>query len=364
MKKFYTVLLSMLAFASISMSAENLGTKYTGNVTIALDPTEPIVVEQSVYLKPTGKGLSTFALYDFKLAPEMPTSMGDIVVENVATTIAYDGTSNNFKKYVGAADGITLDLEGSPINASAEIEGYELLDETLNVTINVIWHAEGTDVPIPVSFSGKKDLGELGQEYFGEVTIILDPTDPTKVPDQKVYLRSEGGTSATFGLYNFKLVPDMPFPMGDIVVPINVTTNSDKSLTYTGTVDDLYLTLEEPNEICASATINGTETEAGALNVTIGVTWHAEGADIPFDVTFTGSKSGSGDVNLVSASKAKAFGTNGAINIANCNGTVKAYTLNGSLAMTQKVNGNATINMPAGIYLVVMDGTACRVVVK
>ena len=187
---------------------------------------------------------------------------------------------------------------------------------------------------------------------------------PISVPDQKVYLRAEGGTSATFGLYNFKLDPTMPFPMGDIVVPVNVTTNADKSLTYTGSIDELYLTLETPNDISASATINGTETETGVLTVKIGVTWHAEGTDIPFNVTFKGTKSGSGAVSLVKASKAKAFGTVGAINVANCNGIVKAYKLNGSLAMSQTVNGNATINMPAGIYLVVMDGTACRVVVK
>ena len=365
MKKFYTVLLSMLAFACISMSAENLGTKYTGNVTISLDPTEPIVVEQSVYLKPPGTGLSTFALYDFKLDPTMPQPMGNIVVENVTTTNVYAEGSTNYKKYVGSADGIKLDLEGSEINASAQIEGYESIDGTLAVTINVIWHMDAsTDIPIPVSFEGQKDLGELGQEYFGEVGIILDPTDPISVPDQKVYLRAEGGTSATFGLYNFKLDPTMPFPMGDIVVPVNVATNGDHSKTYTGSIDELYLTLETPNDISASATINGTETEAGALNVTIGVTWHAEGMDIPFNVTFKGTKSGSGAVSLVKASKAKAFGTVGAINVANCNGTVKAYTLNGSLAMSQTVNGNATINMPAGIYLVVMDGTACRVVVK
>ena len=166
MKKFYTVLLSMLAFACISMSAENLGTKYTGNVTISLDPTEPIVVEQSVYLKPTGTGLSTFALYDFKLDPAMPQPMGNIVVENVTTTNVYAEGSTNYKKYVGSADGIKLDLEGSEINASAQIEGYESIDGTLAVTINVIWHMDAIlDASFHLSKQTRRPLLRISEAH-------------------------------------------------------------------------------------------------------------------------------------------------------------------------------------------------------
>ena len=360
MIKFYTLILSVLALAAVATAqAEDLGTKYNGTITINMGDEPVVLTDQSVYIKSESATKCTFALYDFKLAAEMPEPMGNIVVPNVAIT----NGENYSQTYAGSVKDIYMTLESpNDIRANATISGTELGSGRLHMQIDVLWLMdETTQVPIPVTFDGLSE--DLGTKYDGSITI--DMGDPIVLPNQSVYLKSRGGTSYSFALYDFKLSDEMTQPMGDIFVPKVTATSTAEGIDYAGSVNDIYLTLETPNDIHANAKISATETLTGALTANISVDWLMdETTTVPINVKFNGSRESQGSVATIATSNAKAFGATGAIAIANYTGNAEVYTIAGQLVKSVKVNGLAKVDMPAGLYIVRLGAKASKVVVK
>lgn len=207
---------------------------------------------------------------------------------------------------------------------------------------------------------------DLGTKYNGTITINMGD-DPVVLTDQSVYIKSESATTCTFALYDFKLTAEMPEPMGNIVVPnVAITNGENYSQTYAGSVNDIYLTVETPNDIHANADIKATETTSGALTANIAVLWLMdETTQIPISVTFNGAKEQSqGSVATIATSNAKAYGAASAIAITNYTGNAEVYTIAGQLVKSVKVNGLAKVDMPAGLYIVRLGENASKVVVK
>lgn len=362
MKKFYTLILSVLALATVSAAyAEDLGTKYNGTITINMGDDPVVLTDQSVYIKSESATTCTFALYDFKLTAEMPEPMGNIVVPNVAIT----NGENYSQTYAGSVNDIYLTVETpNDIHANATISGTELGSGRLHMQIDVLWLMdETTQIPIPVTFDGLSE--DLGTKYNGTISINMGD-EPVVIPDQSVYLKSRGGAAYSFALYDFKLSPEMPAPMGDIFVPQVTSTSTFEGTSYEGSVKDIYLTVETPNDIHANADIKATETTSGALTANIAVLWLMdETTQIPISVTFNGAKEQSqGSVATIATSNAKAYGAASAIAITNYTGNAEVYTIAGQLVKSVKVNGLAKVDMPAGLYIVRLGENASKVVVK
>lgn len=131
----------------------------------------------------------------------------------------------------------------------------------------------GTDTPTP-----------QGNKYEGKLNIKLESISLDVTQDDAVYIKDNGDGTCIFTLPNFTLtIPgtDGPVNFGDIVVEnVTRTTNSDGTISYTGSVKGMSLA---GGEIIADVELSGTETD-GHLVMTIPVVWQG----LTIDVTFNG----------------------------------------------------------------------------
>lgn len=161
MKKFYSLFISvvtMMTALNVSAQNEHPGVRYDGSITIELFSIPTVLENQSVYIVNAADGKSCeFSLYDFSLDGE--SSMGNIQVENVTIT-----TDNGVKHYVGSKENLQLGEGEGAIYADCTLDGDEQPDGTMVMNIHVAWlmtpgdHSH--DVPIEVTFSGKKAPGQ------------------------------------------------------------------------------------------------------------------------------------------------------------------------------------------------------------
>lgn len=161
MKKIYSLLLTMaLVMSAINVGAQNSypGVRYDGSITIDLYGMPTVLDNQSVYIVEAADGQSCdFSLYNFSLDGE--SVMGNIEVNNVKIT-----TDAGVKSYLGAKEGLQLGEGEDAIIADCKLDGTEQPDGTLLMNIHVAWlmipgdHSH--DVPIEVTFSGKKASGQ------------------------------------------------------------------------------------------------------------------------------------------------------------------------------------------------------------
>lgn len=212
----------------------------------------------------------------------------------------------------------------------------------------------------------------LGEVYEGSLSISLGGGAPIPVDGQSVYINNNGDGTCTFALYEFKLDPSAPTSMGDIVVEKVTIKEENGEKKYNGFKDPIFLTMATPNDIEASATLNGTEKANGELVMNIDVLWKgdfdmdgtvAPGEGLPITVIFTG-KHKAGSVDSVVANNTVVYGANGAINVAGFNGVANVYSISGQLVKSAKVANNASIEMPVGIYFVRTGAAATKVIVK
>ena len=168
-----------------------------------------------------------------------------------------------------------------------------------------------------------------GDAYKGVLTIQLGEGEtagePLELPDQTVYIdMNEDGTSCTFGLYNFAMGPDAV--LGDIIVENVAVTTEDNVKSYAGSKKDILLHLYE-QPIYADASVTGTETQDGTLDMHIPVIWK-EGAGesaaiMPIHVWFKGTKEQAGIANV--AVQSSVYGANGVVVVNGFEGVVEVY---------------------------------------
>ena len=356
MKKFYTLLLMVFAVA-MGVSAQ---TYYNGKLDVEMVG-EKIAdgMDARVSLSESADGTYVFKLPDFRITineEELPC--GDIVVEGVTRK---DG------KLSGSVN--DLSLAGGVIHAKVDLVGTETAEGAMDLAITVGWYTDYPEdleatMPINVTFKGQK-YDSVVTEYPGKLDVEMLSEMLVSGQDAKVYLQTIDDGVYMFKLPDFRItINDEELPCGDIVVEGVTRTANAAGFDIAGSVNDLSLA---GGVIHAKVDLAGTETAEGAMDLTITVGWYTDypedlEATMPINVTFKGQRDAG--VNVVEASGAAVRGAEGAIAVDGFAGRVNVYTVDGRLAASAQVDGEATISVAAGLYVVRAGEKAVKVVVK
>ena len=205
-------------------------------------------------------------------------------------------------------------------------------------------------------------MGVSAQTYYnGKLDVEMVGEKIADGMDARVSLSESADGTYVFKLPDFRItINETELPCGDIVVE-GVTRKDGK---LSGSVNDLSLAM---GQIHAKVDLVGTETAEGAMDLAITVGWYSGYPDdlestLPINVTFKGQRDAG--VNVVEASKAAVRGAEGAIAVDGFAGRVNVYTVDGRLAASAQVDGEATITVAAGLYVVRAGEKAVKVVVK
>ena len=215
-------------------------------------------------------------------------------------------------------------------------------------TLLLMVFAVAMGVSAQTYYNGKLDVEMLGEK-------IADGMDA------RVSLSESADGTYVFKLPDFRItINETELPCGDIVVE-GVTRKDGK---LSGSVNDLSLAM---GQIHAKVDLVGTETAEGAMDLAITVGWYTDypddlSATMPINVTFKGQRDAG--VNVVEASGAAVRGAEGAIAVDGFAGRVNVYTVDGRLAASAQVDGEATLTVAAGLYVVRAGEKAVKVVVK
>ncbi len=356
MKKFYALLLMVFAVA-MGVSAQ---TYYNGKLDVEM-LSEKIAdgMDARVSLSESADGTYVFKLPDFRITineEELPC--GDIVVEGVTRK---DG------KLSGSVN--DLSLAGGVIHAKVDLVGTETAEGAMDLAITVGWYTDYPEdleatMPINVTFKGQK-YDSVVAEYPGKLDVEMLSEMLVSGQDAKVYLQTIDDGVYMFKLPDFRItINDEELPCGDIVVEGVTRTANAAGFDIAGSVNDLSLA---GGVIHAKVDLAGTETAEGAMDLTITVGWYTDypedlEATMPINVTFKGQRDAG--VNVVEASGAAVRGAEGAIAVDGFAGRVNVYTVDGRLAASAQVDGEATISVAAGLYVVRAGEKAVKVVVK
>lgn len=265
--------------------------------------------------------------YEYAGTGEMPTSEGDVV----ATTKS---------KFAEAK--VTLDTENSKVIITVTNQGGADLDGKTSHTYTITYPA-ATAEP---------------KQYSGYLNISLDGAS---MPEESatIEITDNGNGTCTFKLPNFSF---QGATLGDIVVENVTMTETEDITTYKGSVKGLVLVPAADPEpgITADIELEGTIDANGTVDFNIDVMWLE--AKTPIYVTFTTNSLAS--VEGINAATAAVYGTTGAIAINGYTGMAQVYNMGGTLVASRIVDGDATIDVTAGIYIVRIDGTNVKVIVK
>ena len=356
MKKFYALLLMVFAVA-MGVSAQ---TYYNGKLDVEMVG-EKIAdgMDARVSLSESADGTYVFKLPDFRITiNETELPCGDIVVEGVTRK---DG------KLSGSVN--DLSLAGGVIHAKVDLVGTETAEGAMDLAITVGWYTDYPDdlsatMPINVTFKGQK-YDSVVTEYPGKLDVEMVGEKIVSGQDAKVYLQTIDEGVYMFKLPDFRItINETELPCGDIVIEGVTRTANATGFDLAGSVNDLSLA---GGEIHAKVDLVGTETAEGAMDLAITVGWYTDypddlSATMPINVTFKGQRDAS--VNVVEASGAAVRGAEGAIAVDGFAGRVNVYTVDGRLAASAQVDGEATITVAAGLYVVRAGEKAVKVVVK
>ena len=356
MKKFYALLLMVFAVA-MGVSAQ---TYYNGKLDVEM-LSEKIAdgMDARVSLSESADGTYVFKLPDFRITineEELPC--GDIVVEGVTRK---DG------KLSGSVN--DLSLAGGVIHAKVDLVGTETAEGAMDLAITVGWYTDYPEdleatMPINVTFKGQK-YDSVVTEYPGKLDVEMLSEMLVSGQDAKVYLQTIDEGVYMFKLPDFRItINETELPCGDIVIEGVTRTANATGFDLAGSVNDLSLA---GGEIHAKVDLVGTETAEGAMDLAITVGWYTDypddlSATMPINVTFKGQRDAG--VNVVEASGAAVRGAEGAIAVDGFAGRVNVYTVDGRLAASAQVDGEATITVAAGLYVVRAGEKAVKVVVK
>ena len=205
-------------------------------------------------------------------------------------------------------------------------------------------------------------MGVSAQTYYnGKLDVEMLSEKIADGMDARVSLSESADGTYVFKLPDFRItINETELPCGDIVVE-GVTRKDGK---LSGSVNDLSLAM---GQIHAKVDLVGTETAEGAMDLAITVGWYTDypddlSATMPINVTFKGQRDAG--VNVVEASGAAVRGAEGAIAVEGFAGRVNIYTVDGRLAASAQVDGEATLTVAAGLYVVRAGEKAVKVVVK
>lgn len=277
--------------------------------------------------------------------------IGDIKIPNVKVSEDAAGTKTFTDGEVEA-----MELAGGGIVAHVVLNGGTITAAgVINMPITVGWMPgypdDKEEKPINVLFSSDKkvEVTEAGYYYV----VKGDDYQHPLVEHQTTVLKSakygEGEFTYTLSLDG---VNAGGINFGDMAVA--GLDNTDEQ--YSGTDASVAL----GNGKTASVTVDGGKNATtGKYEVKFATTVDGQ----LYNIVFT-TDDASSSVNDVEASGAAVRGAEGAIVVEGFAGRVNVYTVDGRLAVSAQIDGEATITVAAGLYVVRAGEKAVKVVVK
>lgn len=290
------------------------------------------------------------------LLPDLTVLMplGDIEIKNMNVTSdasglkTYSGVENNKK------------LMGGDIIANVKVNGTIDAKGTVNMDVDVVWLYGENEIPIKVKFTSS-ELSETVDGYYFIVKedksntygwATIKENQPTQL---LVYPKSNGEGGVDYRLTVKNLVWDGMLN-GDFAV--DGVTMEDGAPVYF--VEN------------APVSFMGGKTASVSVNSGYDMTKDPYEYDMKFNTVVDGTNyivgfttnQVSSSVNDVEASGAAVRGAEGAIVVEGFAGRVNVYTVDGRLAASAQVDGEATITVAAGLYVVRAGEKAVKVVVK
>ena len=282
----------------------------------------------------------------------MGTDIGNIEIPNVKVSEDAAGTKTFTDGEVEA-----MKLAEGGIVAHVVLNGGTITSAgVINMPITVGWMSgypdDKTELPIEVLFSSDKkvEVTEAGYYYV----IKGDDYQHPLVEHQTTMLKSVKYGDMNGFTYTLSLdgVNAGGIKFGDMAVA--GLDNTDEQ--YSGTDSAVAL----GNGKTASVTVNGgKDATTGKYEVKFATTVDGQ----LYNIVFT-TDDASSSVNDVEASGAAVRGAEGAVVVEGFAGRVNVYTVDGRLAASAQIDGEATITVAAGLYVVRAGEKAVKVVVK
>lgn len=282
----------------------------------------------------------------------MGTDIGNIEIPNVKVSEDAAGTKTFTDGEVEA-----MKLAEGGIVAHVVLDGGTITSAgVINMPITVGWMSgypdDKTELPIEVLFSTDKkvEVTEAGYYYV----VKGDDYQHPLVEHQTTMLKSVKYGDMNGFNYTLSLdgVNAGGINFGDMAVA--GLDNTDEQ--YSGTDSAVAL----GNGKTASVTVDGgKDATTGKYEVKFATTVDGQ----LYNIVFTTDDSSS-SVNDVEASGAAVRGAEGAIVVEGFVGRVNVYTVDGRLAASAQIDGEATITVAAGLYVVRAGEKAVKVVVK
>ena len=290
-----------------------------------------------------------FSLPDFMFAG---TNIGNIEIPNVKVSEDAAGTKTFTDGEVEA-----MELAGGDIVAHVVLNGGTITSAgVINMPITVGWMPgypdDKEETPINVLFSSDKkvEVTEAGYYYV----VKGDDYQHPLVEHQTTLLKSVKYGDMNGFTYTLSLdgVNAGGINFGDMAVA--GLDNTDEQ--YSGTDSAVAL----GNGKTASVTVDGGKNATtGKYEVKFATTVDGQ----LYNIVFT-TDDASSSVNDVEANGAAVRGAEGAIVVEGFAGRVNVYTVDGRLAASAQVDGEATLTVAAGLYVVRAGEKAVKVVVK
>ena len=324
--------------------------QYAGILNVEMEGEDVIAnATQKVTISYYNDNTCDFLLPHFMFAGD---DIGNIEIPNVKVSEDAAGTKTFTDGEVEA-----MELAGGGIVAHVVLNGGTITSAgVINMPITVGWMPEypnnKTEQPIKVFFSSDKkvEVTEAGYYYV----VKGDDYQHPLVEHQTTMLKSVKYGDMNGFTYTLSLdgVNAGGINFGDMAVA--GLDNTDEQ--YSGTDSAVAL----GNGKTASVTVDGGKNATtGKYEVKFATTVDGQLYNIVF--TTDGSSS---SVNDVEASGAAVRGAEGAIVVEGFAGRVNVYTVDGRLAASAQIDGEATIIVAAGLYVVRAGEKAVKVVVK
>lgn len=323
--------------------------QYAGILNVVLGGDVIANATQDVTISYHNDNTCDFSLPHFMFAG---TDIGNIEIPNVKVSEDAAGTKTFTDGEVEA-----MKLAEGGIVAHVVLNGGTITSAgVINMPITVGWMSgypdDKTELPINVLFSSDKkvEVTEAGYYYV----IKGDDYQHPLVEHQTTMLKSVKYGYMNGFTYTLSLdgVNAGGINFGDMAVA--GLDNTDEQ--YSGTDSAVAL----GNGKTASVTVDGgKDATTGKYEVKFATTVDGQ----LYNIVFTTDDSSS-SVNDVEANGAAVCGAEGAIVVEGFAGRVNVYTVDGRLAASAQIDGEATITVAAGLYVVRAGEKAVKVVVK
>ena len=222
-----------------------------------------------------------------------------------------------------------------------------------------IANAEATDADGLLEHTYNFYFREAPQQFEGFYFTNVNGTDIYSGETTTLTLTQENADYHTYTLAiaDVKVAQAATRAAGDAV---NVTvsgltkTEKDGKVIYSGT-DDNAKVGDKPKQVSAVATFDGDNYE---------VKFSFTNEDGTVTNVVSTPEPTTSSVSEINGATAAVAATEGAILVSNYNGAAAVYTTDGRLAANAEVNGSASINVAAGLYIVRTGDKATKVIVK